>query len=291
MNTTKMNLIGYASGIGANNVDCALGPWYLYYHPELFVEHGLDVVWHGIVQATSNQRGMDVLSLVQEKSLELGRLVSFFAKKSLPFCVLGGDHSSAMGTWSAVAAAYRPTGDVGLIWIDAHMDSHTPETSESKNIHGMPLAHLLGKGDVSLIQLFESNPALRPENVCLVGARSYESGEQEILRSLGVKILKMEEVIQIGIAKALDIALNHVTRHTIGFGISLDLDGIDPLDAPGVGCPEPNGIPARALLDALHQNPAFKNHLGLEIVEYNPIRDINHQTAKLAMELLHALCK
>lgn len=290
MNKESIHLIGYASGIAANNTDCALGPWYFYYHPELFRHHGLDVSWHGIVQAASLQRGIDILSIIKDKAHELGGLVKSSTENARRFCVLGGDHSSAIGTWSAVAHTHRQRGDIGLIWIDAHMDSHTPETSETKNIHGMPLAHLLGKGDTHLVNLFDTMPALKPENVCLIGARSYEAGEEALLNSLNVKIIGMDEINRDGIRAAIQTAVEHVSRHTIGFGISLDLDGIDPLDAPGVGCPVPSGISGQELVSAFENIPMIKAHLGLEIVEYNPIKDVDHQTAKLAVELLHAIC-
>jgi len=284
-----IKLIGYASGIAANNVDCALGPWYMHYHPELFHHMGLRVEWTKMIQAASLDRGMDVMSLIYEKANELGEAVKSSSQAKDMFCVMGGDHSSAIGTWSAVAHVHRKQGDLGLIWIDAHMDSHTPTTSETKNIHGMPLAHLLGEGDPKLIKLFDNEPALKPENVCLIGVRSYESGEEETLARLGVKIISMDEVNKCGIHKALREAHAHVTQSTCGFGISLDLDGIDPNDAPGVGCPESNGISGQQLVDALRDVISGQSLLGLEIVEYNPLRDLHHKTAKLAVELLHAI--
>ncbi len=289
MNKDKINLIGYASGIAANNQDCALGPWYLYYHPHLFEEFHLQVSWHHLVYAASSHRGADVRTLVQEKVQELGHVVLTFAQNLQRFCVFGGDHSSAMGTWNAVAHAYRDKGDIGLIWIDAHMDSHTAETSETQNIHGMPLAHLLGQGNPSFVKLFDDMPALKPQNVCLIGTRSYEIGEEAILQKLGVKIIKMEQIVQSNIDTVLQEAYEYVSRNTVGVGISLDLDGIDPIDAPGVGCPVPSGISGKELVKAFQSQTIFKSILGLEIVEYNPIRDLNHQTANLAVELLHAI--
>lgn len=289
MKKGKINLIGYASGIAANNPDCALGPWYLYYHPHLFESLQLSVSWHQMVRAASSHRGIDVMPLVKEKVQELGDAVLPFVQQQQRFCVLGGDHSSAMGTWNAVAHAYRDAGDIGLLWIDAHMDSHTSETSETQNIHGMPLAHLLGQGNPAFVKLFDDMPALKPQNVCLIGTRSYEVGEQEILQKLGVKIIGMERITQVGIHAVLQEAYEYVSHHTIGVGVSLDLDGIDPLDAPGVGCPVPSGISGRELVNAFQHQDVFKSIVGLEIVEYNPIQDLNHQTAKLAVELLHAI--
>ncbi|MDP3705296.1 MAG: arginase [Legionellaceae bacterium] len=284
-----VKLIGYASGVAANNIDCALGPWYLFYHPALFHDVGMDVDWQIIIKAASMSRGMDVMSLVKETVYELGKAVMPSAQLQQPFCVFGGDHSSAIGTWSAVANAYRDRGDIGLIWIDAHMDSHTPITSETQNIHGMPLAHLLGEGRREFIDLFDEYPALKPENICLIGIRSYEAGEEAILTRLGVKVIHMDEIKQRGIQMVLGDAKRHVLKATCGFGISLDLDGIDPNDAPGVGCPEPDGIGGHELVCALQELVSNQSILGLEIVEYNPIRDPNHKTAKLAVKLLHAV--
>ncbi|MDF1757946.1 MAG: arginase [Legionellaceae bacterium] len=284
-----INLVGYASGIAANNIDCSLGPWYFYYHQHLFQNLDLDVEWKTIVEATSVGRGMDVMPLVIEIVTKLGNAVLPLAKSAEPFCVIGGDHSSAIGTWSAVAHANRSKGDIGLVWIDAHMDCHTPHTSETKNIHGMPLAHLLGEGSTEFINLFEEIPALKPENVCLVGIRSYESGEQKTLEKLGVNVFYMDDVKKHGVTNVLAKAYSLVSKSTCGVGISLDLDGIDPSDAPGVGCPEPGGIDGLELVQGLKAMVSDVDILGMEIVEYNPIEDINGKTVKLALELFNAV--
>ncbi len=284
-----IKLIGYASGTAANNPDCALGPWYMFYHPSLFQQAGLNVDWDTMVTAASIDRGLEVMSLVKNKVLELGQAVLRLATQDEVFCVLGGDHSSAIGTWSAVAHAKRKDGDIGLIWIDAHMDSHTPHTSETQNIHGMPLAHLLGEGTKDLTHLFDKMPALKPENLYLIGVRSYEAGEEEILKKLGVKVVMMEELKIRGLKTVLDEACHYVSQSTCGYGISLDLDGIDPIDAPGVGCRVPDGISGRELVQALQETISRSQVLGLEIVEYNPLRDVDSKTVKLAVELLHAI--
>lgn len=290
MSRKLINLIGYASGIAANNVDCALGPWYLYYHQDLFTSLDLDVKWQNILDATGLDKGLDAMPVVQDILIRLGSEVLKAATNSKRFCVIGGDHASAFATWNAVALANQKRGDIGLIWIDAHMDSHTPHTSETKNIHGMPLAHLFGQGDQKLLKLFDHNLALKPENVCLIGARSYESGEEKILSDLGVKIFFMDEVKKIGVKEALHQAIKLTSESTCGIGISLDLDGIDPFDAPGVGCSVEDGINGKDLVSALRSEISVRSDiLGLEIVEYNPILDVNQKTAKLLVELLHAV--
>lgn len=287
--TKSLELFGFASGIAANNPDCALGPWYLYYHPELFNSLAMRVHWQAMIQTTSNARGRDALSLVEDNIEELGRAVLPFAKDSKPFCVIGGDHSCAIGTWSAVAHANRSNGDIGLIWIDAHMDSHTPETSTSQNIHGMPVAHLLGQGIKRLCEVFDRYPKINPANLCIIGVRSYESAEAALLAQLGVCVFYMDEVRQRGIQAVLNEAYALVSRATSGVGISIDMDSMDPLDAPGVGCPEPNGIQGVALVSALQALHFERPVLGLELTEFNPILDHNGKTATLLVNLMHAV--
>src|SRR5690242_3418600 len=157
------------------------------------------------------------------------------AARRLPL-VLGGDHAIAMGTWGGVARAlsYEP---FGLIWLDAHLDAHTVETTPSMNPHGMSAAALLGHG----YELFLAfcGGALRPEHLCYIGVRSYESEEMALLRRLGVRIILMEEVKRRGMAWALAEALAIATRGTQGFGLTIDLDGFDPEDAPGIGLKVP----------------------------------------------------
>ncbi len=288
-NSSDVKLLGYASGAAANNIDCALGPWYLYYHQHLFEKIKINIEWINIFEASSVESGISVMPVVKDLALQIGEKVAEFTEMQQRFCVFGGDHSSAIGTWTGYAFANRNLGDIGLIWIDAHMDSHTPHTSETKNIHGMPLAHLLGHGDDELITILDNEPALKPENVCLIGVRSYESGEAKLLKSLGVKIFFSEEVHRLGIAEVLRQAYQHVSKNTCAVGISLDLDGIDPVDAPGVGCPVVNGIKGSALVQALRSEINDKDIMAIEIVEYNPIKDIDKKTAKLAVELFDAI--
>jgi arginase len=204
------------------------------------------------------------------------------------FVVVGGDHSCAIGTWSGVADALRGEGPLGLVWIDAHMDMHVPETSHSGAIHGMPVACLLGYGFPELISLAGSGPALAPRHLCLVGARSFESEEVDFAKRHGVRVIGMADVARRGVAAALDEARTIAARGTAGYGVSLDLDVFDPQDAPGVGTPEADGIRAAEFMESwavLVRDPAC---IGIEIVEYNPSRDRAQRTAKLLAELVEA---
>ncbi len=231
-----------------------------------------------------------MVDLLHQTLVSLGNVVYEMAVEQKPFCVIGGDHSCAIGTWSAVAYAYKGH-DIGLIWIDAHMDSHTPDTSTTQNIHGMPVAHLLGEGYMEFTHLFDHGSKIKPHNICLIGVRSFEKGEAARLARLGVKIYYMNEIKERGIDTVLNEACEYVCKSTYGFGISIELDAIDPIDAPGVGCPESGGIQGSALVNALKQLVPNKPLLGLEIAEYNPLRDENQITAQLAVDLIHAAIK
>jgi arginase len=285
----KLNLVGYASGIAANNVDTGLAPWYLKYHSELFQTLPFNVTWQEMITSVSLKRKKDALLEVSALNLQLAQQTALLAAAKEKFCVIGGDHSCAIGTWSGVASAFRKQGDIGLVWIDAHLDSHTPESSISHNIHGMPVAHLLGAGFPSLLSLLTEQSALKPENICLLGIRSYQTEEYQFLLNLGVKIIFMDEILREGIAKTLQSAFAYVARNTVGIGISIDLDSIDPKDAPGVGYREPNGIPGEQLLAALTNISPTIRLLGLEIAEYNPLRDEQQKTAKLLVEIIRAV--
>ncbi len=285
----SLALLGFASGIAGNNPDCALGPWYLYYHPEWLQHLSTTVTWHDITKLTSISRGADVLPELETGMQALSKAVLTVIQAKQAFCVIGGDHSCAIGTWSAVSHAHREAGDIGLLWIDAHMDSHTPDTSMTQNMHGMPLAVLLGHGVPSLCHLLDAHPKLKPQNVCLVGIRSYELGEQQLLERLGVRIYYMNDVQKRGLTPILQEASEHLAAQTCGFGITIDMDAIDPSDAPGVGYREPDGLDGQQLLSALRHMPHKERLLGLELTEYNPIRDIDNKTAHLLIGLIQAV--
>jgi arginase len=205
--------------------------------------------------------------------------------------VIGGDHSCALGTWSGVARTLNGRGPLGLLWIDAHMDSHTPETSASHAIHGMPLAALLGHGQPALVALAGKRPVLRPEHVCLLAARSFEEEEAMLLERLSVQIISADEVHQRGLSISLVEARERVAMGSAGFGVSLDLDAIDPFYAPGVGSPEPDGLDGRYLISQLAPILADHRLLALEIAEYNPDRDRDQTTLRLIAEVITQLVK
>lgn len=205
------------------------------------------------------------------------------------FTVVGGDHTSAIGTFSGVAHALREQGDLGLIWIDAHMDSHTPATSESGNIHGMPVAALLGHGFKELTHILDANPKIKPAHLSLIGVRSFEHGEANFLRDLNVRIYYMEEVQERGLMTVIKEAQERAKQGTAGYGVSLDLDAIDPEDAPGVDVPEPNGLAGADVLAAMTYLAQDPELLATEIVEFDPQQDREQKTEILIAKLLGCL--
>lgn len=208
------------------------------------------------------------------------------AEGALPI-TLGGDHSIAMGSVSAVALHHRRLEQrIGLLWVDAHADINTPETSPSGNLHGMPLAHLLGLGLPSLRALSGPRPAVDPEHVALLGIRSVDAGEREIVRRTGVRAYTMSEIDERGFSVCLKEALARVTAGTAGFHLSFDLDGVDPRYAPGVGTPVPGGLTYREAHLACEASAVSGALLGIDMVELNPTLDERNRTGQLAVELI-----
>jgi len=284
-----VEIIGVACGEGAQDDRCSGGPDAL---REANIcsrlhELGLSASWTETIRPDTSADDTR-LQAVASVCTRLSQQVHGVALRGKLPVVIGGDHSCAIGTWKGMASALRPSGPLGLIWIDAHMDAHTPQTTPSGALHGMPLACLLGFGAQ---QLTELNKGLRllPQHVCLIGVRSYESSEAELLQRLGVRIFFADEVSRRGLAPVLRDALELVQHGTAGFGLTLDLDAIDPSEAPGVSTPEPGGLRAAELIAAsavLQGQPALAY---VEIVEYNPLRDRDGATARVASDVLQAI--
>ena len=203
--------------------------------------------------------------------------------------VLGGDHSISVGTVSAVAMAARREGKkIGLLWVDAHGDINTPETSPSGNIHGMPVAALLGEGPAELTSIGGEGPKVDPRNVAMVAIRSLDEGEKIRLKQYGVGVHTMSEVDRNGIEKVMKAALARVTDGTDGVHVSFDLDAVDPTVAPGVGTPVKGGLDYREahfLMEMLSDSGVMTS---LEMVEVNPILDDRNTSASFAVELVQS---
>jgi len=201
--------------------------------------------------------------------------------------VLGGDHSLAAGSISGVSEFYRRQGQkIGLLWIDAHSDINTPETSPSGNVHGMPLAALLGLGPGELGDLYGFAPKVAPENTVLIGVRDIDAAERENIRRAGVtEAYTMRDIDERGMRAVMEEALRAAGRGTAGYHVSLDMDWIDPEDAPGVGTPVRGGATYREAHLAMEILADHGRLLSFEVVEVNPVIDEHNRTAELAVEL------
>jgi arginase len=201
--------------------------------------------------------------------------------------MLGGDHSIAVGTVSGVAEFYkRQNQHVGLIWIDAHSDINTPDTSPSGNVHGMPLGAIMGLGPTELANIFDWAPKVRPENCVLVGIRDVDLAEKENIRRAGIEVFTMRDIDERGMRTVMEEALRMAGRGTVGYHVSLDMDWVDPEDAPGVGTPVPGGSTYREAHLAMEIIADHGRMLSLDVVEVNPVIDEHNQTAELAVELV-----
>ena len=283
-------MIGVASGYGAGDPACQDGSEVvraLRFLSDLeAVDDGLH--WDEPVRATQPVP-VDPIEVVQGVAARLADSVGrHLAQGDFPL-VIGGDHSCAIGTWSGVKRALGAPARLGLIWIDAHMDSHTVVTSQTHHIHGMPLASLLGHGDARLTGVAGDAPKLLPEDVCLIGVRSFESEEAALLKQLGVRVYFMHEVRRRGLSEVFAEALRRVRAHTQGYGISIDLDALDPSEGPGVGTPVPGGLLRADMTDALALAHGDEKLLAVEIVEYNPYHDEHFVTARAIHDLCHSL--
>lgn len=200
---------------------------------------------------------------------------------------LGGDHAQAIGTIGGISRHFRKKGErVGVIWVDAHTDMNTPGTSSTGNIHGMPLAALCGVGPDELTHMAGEEPALRGEDVCIIGVRDVDAREIPIVREKGVRVYTMSELDSRGAALCFREAYDRVTANTAGVHLSFDLDGIDPTHAPGVGTPVHGGLTLREshlICELAHRSNKL---LGLEVVELNPTLDERNKTGQLAVWLI-----
>jgi arginase len=201
--------------------------------------------------------------------------------------VLGGDHSVAVGTVSGISEFFRRTGrKIGLVWLDAHADMNTPESSLSGNVHGMPLACIVGLGPPELTDLFGYRPKVDPHNTVIVGLRDVDQMEKPHVRQSGVRAFTMRDIDERGLRSVMDEAIGLASDGTAGLHLSLDLDFVDPKDAPGVGTPVRGGATYREAHLAMEMICDSGRMIAMEVVEVNPVIDEVNRTADLAVELV-----
>jgi arginase len=244
--------------------------------------HYPNTIWHRIIWQQSNQLQAypHSVAVIKNACQKLAHHVKGLRQGYFPI-VIGGDHSCAVGTWSGISQHKAP---IGLLWIDAHFDSHTPATSQSQRIHGMPLALLLGQGDTRL--MLQPRAVIDSRYTVVFGVHSFEVGEPELMAQLHIRYYTTTEIKQRGLNTCLREAWRHVSACPQGFGLSIDLDGIDPTFTPAVSVPEAHGLSLPLLLNTLKHLPTTKLK-ALEVVEFNPYYDRNRRTLKALTAIIN----
>ncbi|ASB91354.1 arginase [Bacillus sonorensis] len=226
------------------------------------------------------------LKAITSASVKLAQTVDkMVASGSFPL-ILGGDHSIAIGTLAGLAKHYQ---NLGVIWYDAHADVNTKETSPSGNIHGMPLAISMGIGHERLTGIYGDGAKVKPENIVIIGARSLDDGEKKLIRDRGIKVYTMHEIDRLGMTRIMEETIEYLRERTDGVHLSLDLDALDPNDAPGVGTPVAGGISYRESHLAMEMLEESNLITSAEFVEVNPILDEKNRTAETAVALMGSL--
>ncbi|WP_105979390.1 arginase [Bacillus paralicheniformis] len=226
------------------------------------------------------------LKAITKASAKLAETVDKIVASGAFPLVLGGDHSIAIGTLAGLMKHYQ---NLGVIWYDAHADLNTKETSPSGNIHGMPLAISLGIGHEGLTGIYGKETKIKAENIVIIGARSLDDGEKELIRDKGIKVYTMHEIDRLGMTIVMEETIDYLRGRTDGVHLSLDLDALDPNDAPGVGTPVAGGISYRESHLAMEMLEESKLITSAEFVEVNPILDEKNRTAEAAVALMGSL--
>jgi len=227
------------------------------------------------------------LAEIADACKDLAALVEKSLDENMMPVVLGGDHSIAAGTLSGVAGHFKKKEKkIGLIWLDAHGDINTPESSPSGNVHGMPLAAAMGYGATELVELQGFKPKVEPQNISLVGIRDLDTQEKKLAKKSGVHVFTMRDIDERGMREVMSDALKYAMDDTDGISASLDMDFVDPSDAPGVGTPVRGGVTYREAHLAMEMLADTEAMVSLEVVEINPVIDEHNRTALLGVELV-----
>ncbi len=227
------------------------------------------------------------LAEIADACKDLGVMVEKSLEENQVPIVLGGDHSIAAGSLSGVASHFKKKDKrIGLIWLDAHGDINTPESSPSGNVHGMPLAAAMGYGAAELVELLDFKPKVEAQNISLVGIRDLDSAEKKLAKKSGVHVFTMRDIDERGMREVMSDALKYAMDDTGGIAVSLDMDFVDPSDAPGVGTPVRGGATYREAHLAMEMIADTEAMASLEIVEINPVIDEHNRTALLGVELV-----
>ncbi len=243
-----------------------------------------------VAQAESHPEGpanAKYLTQITDTCTRLAELVESALQRGAFPLVLGGDHSIAVGTVSGLSHFYRERSEkIGVIWIDAHADMNTPDSSPSGNVHGMPLACCAGLGPPELTGIFGYAPKVEAKNIAIVGLRSVDDAERRNVQDSGVRAFTMRQIDERGLGTILEEAIRIASDGAAGFHLSLDMDALDPQEAPGVGTPVRGGLTYREAHLAMETMCDSGGMRAMEVVEVNPVIDESNRTAALAVELI-----
>ncbi|WP_029898384.1 arginase [Desulfohalovibrio reitneri] len=294
---TSLTVIGVPLDLGVSKLGADMGPTAIRYAGifEAFEQAGYRYEDQGDLAVANNfaldrlppaERASAKLAEIERVSEELGRAVFEAARGGSIPVILGGDHSTAIGSIAGLAKA---KGRLGVIWIDAHADANTPETSPSGNVHGMPLAVSLGHGYPGLRDCLGFSPKLLPQDVVILGAKDVDPGELEFLRREGVKLYTTFDIENLGMARVVAEAIETVSRDTDAVYVSFDADVMDPKVAPGTGIMTKGGLTYREISYIMRAIGRDVELAGFDVIEVNPLMDKRNQTAELCVELAMGL--
>lgn len=290
----KITIVGVPMDLGQSRRGVNMGPSAIRYADvvERLEGIGYEVCDLGDIEIGAAERlhdpetNMKNLKAVADGNAKLAEKVDTIVEKGEFPLVLGGDHSIAIGTLAGVSKHYE---NLGVIWYDAHGDLNIADTSPSGNIHGMPLAASLGHGHPTLTEIGGYSPKIKHENVVIIGARDLDDGERQLIKDKGIKVYTMHEIDRLGMTKVMEETIEYLKERTDGVHLSLDLDGLDPNDAPGVGTPVLGGISYRESHLAMEILAESGMITSAEFVEVNPILDERNKTAMVAVALMGSL--
>jgi len=295
MNKLNLSIIGVPMDLGQNRRGVDMGPSAIRYAGvvERLKDLGHSVkdegdipISHTRKEQSPNTHLRNLEEVIEGNAALANKVHEVLVEGQFPL-VLGGDHSIAIGTLAGLADRFK---NLGVIWYDAHADLNTAETSPSGNIHGMPLAISIGLGHEDLVNIRNYSPKVKPENIVIIGARSVDPGERELIKEKGIKVFSMHEIDKLGMTEVMNQTIAYFQEREVdGVHLSLDLDGIDPLYTPGVGTPVPGGISYRESHLAMEMLYSSNLITSAEFVEVNPILDEKNKTADVAVALMGSL--
>lgn len=289
----QISVIGVPMDLGQSRRGVDMGPSAMRYagmferlHNLNYTVKDLGDLQIPLEQEEEKEERLHNLQRVTSVNEELAHLVDQEVASGAFPLILGGDHSISIGSIAGIAKHYS---NLGVIWYDAHGDLNSDETSPSGNIHGMSLAVNLGIGHPSLTRILGGQPKIKPENVVIIGARSLDPGERELIKDQGINVYTMHDIDRYGMPQVMEKAIKYLQERTDGVHLSLDLDGLDPTEAPGVGTPVFGGLTYRESHVAMELLAQSKCITSAEFVEVNPILDDKNKTAEVAVGLMGSL--